>query len=591
MIEKKIKNFLIILNKIDLSSNPIHDIDSCKGFLINSFPKFKTFNLNLNTFIPISAYQVENELLMEENFSNFIKYHFYNYKKKIMEKKLKNEKEEKTFIGHLRDILKYIGKSKLEIESQVDDLNNNDNILKINEEIKKLINYLYEISKGEDLKLGIQESDFDKNEEDNEEDDLFSSIQTKSHNDNNIDDVEPASVIKIFYILQKQKQLIPPISSETLKLLNYFSNKREDINDYNENDAPINNVALNNQIIDALKIFYDEFKASEVDLSQIKNLSNEIQKLIEYLKIYDVIFIPFLGASNAGKSTIINGIIGKDLLPCDLKECTKRGIIIRYTDGNSVIKKADFIEEEFSNKKYYYFQSDDVIGRGDNVIKETLKGLNFKFNDKDEDSFYFIKTRIKLFDDLGLDKSLKEMIYLIDFPGYGTGNFFEKGICNKVMSICNLFVFVSRNSVIKNKDNKSALDSFIQAKEKKKKFSSLFIKSSLFIFNKDVNQTSNTEDIEKAKNDIQSLIKGIDKNDINLSFFNAKYFINFCSFYNYIYNLDETLQTEYENYNNSKSNFFNVPFSNNNIINEPFADYFLKIIIEKAKEIKQKSKI
>ena len=30
------------------------------------------------------------------------------------------------------------------------------------------------------------------------------------------------------------------------------------------------------------------------------------------------------------------------------------------------------------------------------------------------------------------------MIYLIDFPGYGIGNFFEKGICNKVISICNL---------------------------------------------------------------------------------------------------------------------------------------------------------
>ena len=74
-------------------------------------------------------------------------------------------------------------------------------------------------------------------------------------------------------------------------------------------------------------------KASESDLGQIQNLSNEIQKIIEYLKIYDVIFIPFLGASNAGKSTIINGIIGRELLPCDLKECTKRGIIIRYTDS------------------------------------------------------------------------------------------------------------------------------------------------------------------------------------------------------------------------------------------------------------------
>ena len=364
--------------------------------------------------------------------------------------------------------MKNIGISKDEIENQVDDLNNNDNTLKINEEIKKIINHLTEISKEEfNLNLGIKESDVDKNEE--EEDDFLLSLGTNSEKANNIDNIDPVSIIKIFYILHKQKRLIPPKSSETIKLINYFSLKKKDSNDYNEKDATINNIDLNNKIIDALKFFKMNLK-HRIRFRSNSNLSNEIQKLIEYLKIYDVIFIPFLGASNAGKSTIINGIIGRELLPCDLKECTKRGIIIRYTDKESVIKKAEFIEEEFSNKEYYYFQSDDIIGRGEEEIKETLKGLNYKFNDNDEDSFYFIKTKIKLFDDLGLDKSLKKMIYLIDFPGYGTGNFFEKGICNKVISICNFFVFVSRNSVIKNKDNKSALDSFIQAKENKKKF-------------------------------------------------------------------------------------------------------------------------
>ncbi len=50
---------------MDLSTNPKSDIESCNGFLFNSFPKGQTFNLNMNTFIPISAYQVQNELLME----------------------------------------------------------------------------------------------------------------------------------------------------------------------------------------------------------------------------------------------------------------------------------------------------------------------------------------------------------------------------------------------------------------------------------------------------------------------------------------------------------------------------------------------
>jgi hypothetical protein len=65
------------------------------------------------------------------------------------EKLLNNLKEGRTFIDHLRDILKNIGITKHEIENQVDDLNNNDDILKINEEIKKIINHLTEISKEE----------------------------------------------------------------------------------------------------------------------------------------------------------------------------------------------------------------------------------------------------------------------------------------------------------------------------------------------------------------------------------------------------------------------------------------------------------
>ena len=193
-------------------------------------------------------------------------------------------------------------------------------------------------------------------------------------------------------------------------------------------------------------MFYKEFESSDSDLEQIKYLSIEIQKLIEFLNIYDVIFIPLFGPSNAGKSTIINGIIGRDLLPTDLNECTKRGIIIKYSDEENVIKKADFVEEDFSNQKYYFLDASNyIIGKGDEQIIRTLKGLNYKFNDKQEDSFYYIKTKIKLFDELGLDKSLKNMIYLIDLPGYGTKNFFKSDICKKVISICNCFFFVSRN--------------------------------------------------------------------------------------------------------------------------------------------------
>ena len=216
-----------------------------------------------------------------------------------------------------------------------------------------------------------------------------------------------------------------------------------------------------------------------------------------------------------------------------------------------------------------------------------MKGLNYKFNDKEGDSFYYIKTRIKLLDDLGLDKSLKQMIYLIDFPGYGTGNFFKSDICNNFISICNSFIFVSRNSVIKNKDTKSMLDSFLQAKENKQQFTSKLIKSSLFIFNNDINQSSTPENLEKGKNDIQDLIKGLSQNDIKLCFFNAKYYMNYCNTYNYFYNLENTLKNEYNNYSYENTSYFR---ENKTKINSTFPQHLLDLLIEKAKLFQVKMK-
>ena len=595
VIEKKIKNFLIILNKMDLSTNPKSDIESCKGFLFNSFPKCQTFNLNKNTFIPISALEVQSELLMKESFHHLLLYYFYNYKKFNKQESLLDKiKNNKSFIDFLRDILRSVTyATKQEIESKVDELNNKDNISEINNEIKSIIQDLT-IKTNEDveLNLGIKESDVE--EEDDGEDFLssLSSQRSSTINNNDINGLDPIYIIKMFYILQKEKNFSPSLSYETNELLNYFTIKDEDENenDDKDNDKIISNIDLNKQIIKELEIFYNEFKDSDTDLNQMQNsnLLPKIQKLIEYLNIYDVIFIPFFGASNAGKSTIINGIIGRDLLPTDLKECTKRGIIIRYSDEENIIKKADFIEEDFSEKKYYYLNArKNIIGKGDEQIINTLKGLNYKFNDKEEDSFYYIKTRIKLFDDLGLDKSLKQMIYLIDFPGFGTGNFFKSNICKNVISICNSFIFVSRNSVIKNQDSKTMLDSFLQTKESKQQFSSKLIKSSLFIFNNDINQSSTQENLDNGKSDIQGLIKGIEKDDIKLCFFNAKYYMNFCSIYNYFYKLENSLKNEYNIYSYKNSSFNGNTI---NSINTTFPQHLLDLLIEKAKLFKDKMK-
>ena len=576
VINKEFNNFLIILNKIDLSEDPKADLDNCIGLFMKYFPKCKTFNFNLNTFVPISAINLQNELSMTKSYTHLLKYHFYNYITSIKKDKKAN-KNSKSFIDHLKDIIiNLTGTTKEKIEEKVEILNNLDENKKVEDDIKKVLRELKDKYKADNYNFGISEEEI-SNAEDNDDD---------FENDN--EDIKPSYILKMIYLLFKEKKLIPPISEETKKLLNYFSTSKN--NEGNNNIEKIENnnyiAQLNDEIITQLKIFCEEIQKSATGNEKFKNLTDEIIKVIKFLKIYDTILIPFLGPSNSGKSTIINSIIGKDILPSSLKECTKRGILIGYIDSENIyLNKANFKEEIFLGKTNYWFEVGNFICKGEEKVKQTLEGLNYDFNDKEKDSFYFLQTKIKLFDEMGIDESTKRMIYLIDFPGYGTGNVFEKEIYNKVMSICNSFIFVVRNTVIKEKNSRTVLKRiFQQAKEQKKKFASQFIKSCLFVFNNDEEQKTSQDELNKVQEDIKVLIsKDIEDEDINLCFFNAKFYYNYCNNYNFFYDIEDTINKQHRDYLEYKHSIFVWPNAGYIKMEYSFFDYFYDILYSKVK--------
>ena len=589
VIQKEINNSLVILNKMDLSSDPIVDINKCKGLLSNKFPEFKTFNLNNNTFVAISSFQFQNELKMNQSFIHLIKYHFYNYLSIIKGSTIAG----RSFIDHLSDIIFQgeNGITKQIIKEEVNKLNKSKDIYIINEKIKKVIKELRDKFKADSIIFGIKEGDIDNEEEEEQEDE---------DEDNNYDDLNPSYIIKILYILHKKNKLIPPLSNETKILINYFTIKK---NTNNKIEKNINNIVendnyqlnkLNKKLIDQLQSFGEKIKNNNIKDDNFKNLINEIAKFIEFLKIYNVIFIPFLGESNVGKSTIINGMIGKEILPTNSNECTKRGIIIKYinSDDTSILKAKFNREIDLMGNINYFFDvkpKKDLIGRGENKVKETLNNLNYEFNENEKDSFYYIKTRIKLFDDIGLNESLKEMVYLIDFPGFGTGNIFErKNIYDKVMSICDSFIFVVRNNLIKENTAQRRLQLiFDRAQIQKKKLFLQFIKSCLFVLNNEKDQQTTEEDLNQAKTDINTILNNsIDSLDkINSCFFNAKYYENYCKIYNYFYNLDDSFNKEYEEYRNLKSSFFKNPLSIKKNEDQEFFEYIYTNIRTKIKEL------
>ena len=402
IIGKEITNFLIILNKMDLSLNPKNDIQKCKGLLIQNFQKFKTFNINLNTFIPLSVDQLKNELLMEKSFKHLINYHFYNYmSKKNEEKNTKQTSSGKSFIDHLSDIIKTVGNiKKEEIESKVEELNEREDIENINKELIGIINDIKNNFSGSDISLGISEKDFVEAEEDELPD-----PDIVNESDIDICNLNPTFIIKYFYYCfdKREKLLMPTFSPETIYLLSYFTTKKEELkleNNIKNDDDKINEMTKKNrEIILHLNDISKKLIESKFYIKEVDNIINLITKTIIDLKTYDVILIPFIGPTNSGKTTIINGIIGKEILPTDLNECTKRGIIIRYSNKNEediTIRKASFKEEKCLDKTSYYFEDERLIGRGIKQVRETLQGLNLNFNKNEEDSFYYIRTKIKL---------------------------------------------------------------------------------------------------------------------------------------------------------------------------------------------------
>ena len=585
VINKEINNSLVILNKIDLSQNPKQDINNCKGLFIQKFPKCQVFNLNLNTFIALSAKQLKNELLMKDSFEHLIKYHFFNYSLITKQQSIIGS----SFMDYLLDFILNGENSPTikEIKKEVDELNKSQNISEINQQILKLINELKEQTQAdENIILGIEQKDINEEEEDDDDE--------EEEGDNN--QLSPSYIIKMLYVLFKQRKSLPLISEETIKLLDYFSVKKDKKNFKLKPIKMGKLVKLNKNLIDVFESFGNNVHAVQTTNDKLNNLTEELAKTIHFLKIYNVIILPFLGPSNAGKSTIINGIIGKDILPVYQNECTKRGIIIGYSKSEEpLIHKASFVEQkDFLGKTNYYFNLDvnNIIGKGEYQVKETLNSLNLDFNQKKEDSFYYVTTKIKLLDDLKLNESLKDMIYLIDFPGFGTNNKFEENdIYKKTLSICNSFIFVVRNSVIKENSCQRQLKSLFEYAQQNS-FISKFVKSSLFILNNDLEQSTTENDLNQVKYDIIQMIYNKNMNlddvknirkDIKLCFFNAKFYYNFCSNYNYFYDLDNLLHKEYKNYKDSKYSYYRNPKSNKQTEDKGFFEYFYKNLKNKVK--------
>lgn len=612
IINKPIENFLVLLNKIDLSEDRDYDINTLKEKMVENFPSAREFNLTKNMIIPCSKIQLENETKMNKSFKHLIYFHFINF--------LMNSKKESStsstpttnsynFIDFLKKKLDPKIKKKKFIETINKIVENEEGLPKILEEIKSAIGNLQKEHMDSSLNLGVREDEFEKEDikkipEDLKGDDEDEDQEENEDKDNfNINDQEGNSIILYYYSEFKNGKLIPPKSTDTLNIIKYFTmknmekNKEKEIKEIEEQlkENELKDKSLNDQIDNLSKRmmeFYNNYKEEKIKPENLDTLRSNINSSVGIFKASKLLYIPMLGVSNAGKSTILNGLIGCTLLPAHKNECTKKGILIKYWDNDyPVIRKTRFRkdkidenEKETEENLIYYFEPETtIIARGLEDIHEVLEGSNGKFIENEEDFFYEIDIKIKFIYDLKLDDSLKEKICFIDLPGFGTNNKFEKeGTYKHLMKSCNIFLFIVFNLKIKENNNQRMLKELYKEMSEFRKIPiNAFVKKCLFIINCDKDQDKSEKSLNQAKNDIIKTVEGLkneDKENINVCFFNAKYYENYIFKFGYYNSIESLFQHEHTEYLRAQDKFWK------GLLDKIKGSSFNKFLIEQLKD-------
>ena len=551
VIDRPIENFLILLNKIDLSENKDSDLKILKNKMMEYFPNGE-FNFINNKIIPCCLFQLENELKMDKNFKNLIHYHYLNFLMNAKNNNILNRSF--NFIDYLKKIISQKTITKKYFIKKINEVFDNLSIYKIIKEIQEIINYIKGNHLSEDLNFGLASQDLEilqirKNlkaikGEDLEEDEKDE--KNEEEEDNNYEEEEEfdieeqkGNLIMLYYYSEfKNKKLIPSKTRDTLDIINFFS--LQNIYNFNKNKA-----------------MHSPF------------FINDTQKFI---------YIPLLGVSNAGKSTLLNCIIGTNLLPNQRTECTKKGILIKYWDNNypAIRKTKLYINKKTYKKNIYEFKSDEkILATNVKDIREILEGINGKFMEDEEDFFYEIDIKIKLVDESDIDNNLKKSICFIDLPGIGTNNIFEeKNIYSNLLLSCETFIFVFNNLNVKEKTNITTLINLY-----KNIPNDLFFNNCLFVFNFDSSIEYSENYLLQAKEDLISIIQNqnyIDK--FNICFLNSKYYEIYLNKYNYYQSLKNLVDSEFNIYSNLKENLWK------NKIAKIKGNTFNKYILEKLKE-------
>ena len=112
-----------------------------------------------------------------------------------------------------------------------------------------------------------------------------------------------------------------------------------------------------NEIFDSLNIILEKIKLLKGH-EYIESIYNEYSFFKNFIQKEIKIRIPTIGIYSSGKSSLINNIIGKKLVPISTEICTNIGIIIKYTEhlDEVCLQQTKLQKSKNHSENYYYFQ-------------------------------------------------------------------------------------------------------------------------------------------------------------------------------------------------------------------------------------------
>ena len=355
--------------------------------------------------------------------------------------------------------------------------------------------------------------------------------------------------------------------SQSFNIGSFLKFPFNEIKGFSLNNENINkNINLNEQKTEKRNIIdinlLNEFKNFVNDTLEGKELKKALMKNLEDILFSLKIQIPFNGELSVGKSTILNCIIGEEILPTKETECTSKGIRIRHVEDNDFkLYKAKF--EKNSNNSFICVRNEYPQCFGIKNIKKYLEEINNEKIINNDNAFHILTGKLKIFDLIKLDKELASKIEFIDLPGNDrkdkslSYNYFY----NKI--ICNSNVYVSDSRCIDDYFNIKEIINLYEEHKMHFDVTQNFFKTCIYLINKSdlLNDDVNIKDVETLLREnifkkISQIDNNFDKKDIHISFFSGMRFIKYLDIMkNYVYLLEKhpgTLVLNLYNENNQK---------------------------------------